>query len=181
MSSPLIRFGSLITTLLAIGLLATHHTAEPAGAGVPDISFANSSSSPDDLVGRFVTALAANDRAAIERLRVDEREYRDVIMPGSVKPGRPPQIMPDRKSEYFWRHHNTLSVYSLDGVLKGYGGGSLRLRRVEYLRVEPFAWYTAYRDPILQLETATGEVVSLQLGSIAEYRGRYKFISYRAD
>jgi hypothetical protein len=102
-------------------------------------------------------------------------------MPGSVKPGRPPQLMPADKSEYFWRHHNTLSVYSLNGVLKGYGGESFRLKSIEHPPVEQFAWYSAYRDPILRLENAAGEGIEIQLGSIAEYQGRYKFISYRAD
>jgi hypothetical protein len=180
MKLPLFRFACLAAALFAVGLL-TYRTVDRADAGTPDIVLANGAGSPDELVNRFLAALAANDRGQIESLRVDENEYRNLIMPGSVKSGFPPQLMPDKKSEYFWRQHNTLSVYTLVGLLKGYGGESFRLKKVEYPRVDEFIWYKAYRDPTLLLESEGGEVVELQLGSIAEYRGRYKFISYRSD
>jgi hypothetical protein len=151
-----------------------------AAAGIPDTSLTNGAGSPDELVNRFLTALAANDRGRIEDLRVDENEYRNVI--ARLRHGQVATTTDARQqSEYFWRRNNTLSVYSLNGVLKGYGGESFRLKKIDYARIDEFVWYKAYRDPVLHLETEAGEPVDLQLGSIAEYRGRYKFISYNSD
>jgi hypothetical protein len=174
------RFACLAAALIAIGLVA-RNGAERADDEFPVVALSNGATSPDELVSRLLAALAVNDRTGIERLRVDENEYRRLIMPGSVQPGSPPQLMPENKSKYFWQRHDTLSLYSLAGILKGYAGQSFRLKRIDYPRVEQFAWYSAYRDPIAHLETEAGETVDLPLGSIAEYRGRYKFISYHFD
>jgi hypothetical protein len=154
---------------------------QDAGAGIPPMTFGNAATSADALVERFLVALAAGDRNAIESLRVDENEYRRLIMPGSVKPGQKPQLMPDKKSEYFWRDANTKSVYTLAGIVADYGGKSYRLKTIERGRTERFAWYTAHRDPILHLEAEDGRPVRLQLGSIAELNGGFKFISYYSD
>jgi hypothetical protein len=155
--------------------------AHRAGAELPRIHLTNGQNSRAALIGRFVQALSANDRNAIEALRVNEEEYRTLIMPGSVKPGQPPQQMPEAKSEYFWNHHNTLSAYTLNALLKGRGGKPYTVKKIEFPRIDELAWYTAHRDPIIHLGTAEGSVVEIQVGTIAEHDGHFKFISYRSD
>ncbi len=129
----------------------------------------------------MLQALAANDRKGVERLAVNEHEYRALILPGSVKPGKPPQIMPEEKSAYFWRMLYTNSFYTLDNIMQGHGGKKYNLKRIEVQRVEPFAWYIAHRDPILVLEEDDGTRLDVRLGSIAEYNGQFKFISFWSD
>jgi hypothetical protein len=170
----------LLVAALAVVALWIVRATQPAGAGIPPVVLTNGAASVDAVAERFVAALSARDFRAIEALRVDETEYRRLIMPGSVKPGQAPQNMPEKKSEYFWRSANTKSIYSLATIVEQYGGKPYRLKRVEVPRVDRFAWYTAHRDPILHL-VAGGEDVELQLGTIAEYGGRFKFISYYSD
>ena len=76
----------------------------------------------DELLGRFVAALEANDGAALEALRVDETEYRKIIMPGSVKPGQPPQKLSPAADQYFWESLDTKSRYGGRALLAGYRG-----------------------------------------------------------
>lgn len=180
MRPMIVRLSCLAGALMAIGLL-TYQTADRVDASIPRIAFAGGADSVEALAQHFLAALAANDRQGIERLRVDETEYRAFIMPGSVKPGQPPQIMPEDKSEYFWRHHNTLSYYTLNNLLKIHGDNNYRLEKVDAPRVQQYAWYTAHRAPILHLQTEDGHELQIQLGSIAEHEGRFKFISYRFD
>jgi hypothetical protein len=175
-----LRMTCLALALVALALWGSS-VALRTEADLPEIRFANAKPSRDALIAGFVQALSANDREAIEKLRIDQNEYRNFILPGSVKPGRPPQIMPDDKNAYFWQHHNTLSVYSLGGLLKSYGGKIWSVRKIEYPRVDEFAWYIAHRDPIIHLQSEDGTVTTLQVGTIAEHNGRFKFISYRSD
>jgi len=165
----------------ASGLISAPGPAARSKAGIPDIELSGGASSPEALAQAFLAALAANDSKAAQRLAVSEDEYRKLIMPGSVKPGRPPQIMPDTKSEYFWRKLATTSLYTLKGMMGDYGGKKFTLKGIEVQKVEPFAWYTAHRDPVLHVETESGEPFSLRLGSMAEYHGRFKFISFWSD
>jgi hypothetical protein len=175
-----LRFASAVIAIIAVGLMI-----DPAKGRndplAPRIALSNALGSPDELAAAFVAALSANDRAAIERLRINEQEYLTLILPGSVKPGSPPQVMPRRKSEYFWSHNNSLNLYSLDALMRSSGGRQLRLERLELPQADRRAWYVVHRDPILHLVQADGSQVELQLGSVAEHGGRFKFISYRAD
>ena len=56
-------------------------TAPQAAAPHPPLS--GGASSVDDLLAKFVAAIEAKDVAALDALRVDETEYRKIIMPGS--------------------------------------------------------------------------------------------------
>src|SRR5262245_20923151 len=46
----------------------------------------NTAPSIDTLITRFLAALTAKDRKALQRLRVNERDYIDVIKPGQIEP-----------------------------------------------------------------------------------------------
>jgi hypothetical protein len=177
---PVVRL-TLAAFFVAAFLFWGRDRAHRADAEPPGIQLTNGQASRAALIERFVQALSANDRKAIEALRVNEEEYRTLIMPGSVKPGQPPQQMPEAKSEYFWKHHDTLSTYTLNALLEGRGGKPYTVEKVDCPRVEELAWYTAHRDPIIHLGTAEGSVVELQVGTIAEHDGHFKFISYRSD
>jgi hypothetical protein len=82
--------------------------------------------SREALIARFLAALAARDREALHRLRVDEDEYVEIILPGSVPPGTPLRVWPDDVRRYFWREFNTKSLYAETHLLEGFGGRHLR-------------------------------------------------------
>lgn len=143
---------------------------------------AHAAPSVDALVGRLVGALAARDREALARLRVSEREYRTIIVPGHVEPGRPPQRLPDEASRFFWEMLDTRSRYSAEALLAEFGGQRYRLKGVRFARgTRRYAGYTAHRQLRLILEDGGGAERELRTGSIAEVRGRYKFVSFVRD
>ena len=153
----------------------------PSGARAhPPLS--GGTSSVDELLGRFVAALEANDGAALEALRVSEDEYRKIIMPGSVKPGQPPQKLSPAADEYFWQSLNLKSLYGGRALLAGYSGRKYRIRNVTWLKgIDDYAWYRCYDRLELTMLDESGEEHMLNTGSVAEVDGRFKFISFIRD
>jgi hypothetical protein len=139
-------------------------------------------SSVDELLGRFVLALEANDGAALDALRVDETEYRKIIMPGSVKPGQPPQKLSAAADQYFWESLDTKSRFGGRSLLAGYKDRKYRITNVTWLKgVDEYAWYRCYdRLELTMVDESGGEHV-LNTGSVADVDGRFKFISYIRD
>jgi len=152
----------------------------PAANGAPQITLETAASSRDELIGQFLAALSANDREAIERLRINESEYLDLVLPGSVQRGKPPQIMPEKKSVFFWHYLDTRSRYFLRALTRRFAGKPLELTSVEVQKVEPLLWYTVHRDPILHVKYED-KILDIHIGSIAEIDGQFKFISYYTD
>lgn len=137
----------------------------------------NAAPSINVLVGRVLDALAANDADALHRLRVTEDEYRTFIVPGSVKPGEPPQILDKEGSEHAWGMLNTNSLYAVQNIIAKYGGHRYRLKKTEFAKGErQYAWYKAYKVVDLTLEDEKGTEGELVLGSIADVDGQFKFI-----
>jgi len=148
----------------------------------PPLPLSGGASSVDELLGKFVQALGANDRTALEALRVNEREYRQVIMPGSAKPGEPPQKLSPAADEYFWESLNTKSVYSGQFLLSHFGGKRYQIKDVAWLKgIDDYLWFRCYDRLELTLVDDAGAEHVLNTGSVAEVDGRFKFISYIRD
>jgi hypothetical protein len=155
-------------------------TAPPKAALHPPLS--GGASSVDELLAKFVAALEANDGAALEALRVDETEYRKIIMPGSVKPGQPPQKLSAAADQYFWESLDTKSRYGGRALLAGYHGRKYRVTDVTWIKgVDEYAWYRCYDRLQLTMVDEGGEEHMLDTGSVADVDGRFKFISYIRD
>lgn len=138
--------------------------------------------SSDALISRFLDALERRDATALHALRVDEREYLDVILPGSVEKGQPRRRWPEDVSRYFWSEIDSKSLYSEEALLQAWGGKHWALRGVEYERgTKQYATYTAHRQVRLTLAGEDGQEMVLATGSIAELGGRFKFLSYKRD
>ena len=153
----------------------------PRGAA-PHPPLSGGASSVDELLGRFVKALEANDGDALEALRVTEDEYRKIIMPGSVKPGEPPQKLSPKADEYFWQSLDTKSLYGGRALLAGYKGRTYRITNVTWLKgIDDYAWYRCYDRLELTLVDQRGEELKLNTGSVAEVDGQFKFISFIRD
>ena len=178
------RIGTFLVLLVAILIASAFRTtATKAKPGEPDIprglQLSNAAASIDELVGRFLRAVESGDEHAVEVLRVTEDEYRQIILPGSVEPGEPPQKFRDQESEYFWGVMNGKSLYSRANMMHGYGGKKFQLKKIGFKKgTRKWAGYIAYEKLVLTLETEDGQEVLLPTGSIAEVGGRYKFVSF---
>jgi len=156
-----------------------HASTPPARLERPaHFKLVDAAPSIDVLIDRLLDALAKNDADALHRLRVTEDEYRNFILPGSVRPGEPPQIFSEADSKHYWGMNNSNSVYAAAGILRGYGGHKYRLKGIEYAKGQKeYAWYKAYKVVSLKLEDEGGKEDGLVLGSIADVDGQFKFIS----
>jgi hypothetical protein len=176
---------SLLALGFAIAIVASScspaPTTTPATSSGP-AAFHGGASSVDELLDQFLLALAARDGKRLDQLRVDEAEYRSIILPGGGKAGEPMRQFPQRKSAYFWRLHSTKSFYATQSLLGDFGGRVLTRRATDFSRgIEHYAGFTAYRRATLTLVDERGQELELHTGSIAEHGGRYKFISYFGD
>ena len=107
----------------------------------------NSAASVNELVERLITALQAKDAAALHRLRVNEKEYLEIIVPGNVEPGQPPQHLTPPTGRYFWETLNGKSAYMGQFLLNEFGGRSYKVRDVTYEKgTKKYAWFTGYRQ-----------------------------------
>jgi len=142
----------------------------------------DSAPSIEILLQRVLDALASNDAKALRRLRVTEAEYREFIIPGSVKEGEQPTVLGVEDSTFYWQMLNTKSAYKEAALLKGFGGRKWTLKEVEYAKGhKQYAWYDAYRTTVLTVIDDAGEENELVLGSIAHVDGQYKFVGLNGD
>jgi hypothetical protein len=136
----------------------------------------------DDLVQHFVLAIRQNDEGALRNLRVNEEEYRDVILPGSAAPGEPPRAYAPDLVEFLWGSLDVKNRYGERDLLKAYGGRMLTLEKSSFQRgVREYAGYTAHRRLALTLLDEQRKEVRFEVGSVAQVGDRYKFISFMRD
>ncbi|MCX8071726.1 MAG: hypothetical protein N3C12_04670 [Candidatus Binatia bacterium] len=134
------------------------------------------------LLEKVAHAMCRQDRSALEQLLVSDEEYQEVILPGSGSPGEPAARMPGNKAQFFTRMHKTKNQYALQTLLAACSLGNLRLQAVELPSVpEQRAGYTLYREPKLRFLDAEGNAVELRPGSVVEFGGRVKMLSYFVD
>jgi hypothetical protein len=170
----------LTLATLGAGLFANGTTSSSATGHA--LQLTDAAPSVDELVERFLSALAARDRLALERLRVSEREYLKIIFPGNVEPGARPQHMPADKARFFWDLMNTKSAYGAQHLLNQFGGQRYRVKEVAYAKgTRKYAGFTAYEQLRLTLEDEGGQERELRTGSIAEVHGSFKFVSFVRD
>jgi len=156
---------------------AGHASTRPA-----TLRLQHAAPSVDALLDQFVKALARRDEQALHRLRVNEQEYRRIIIPGTVKPGEPPRQVAEEPSQFFWSMLNQKSEDVARTFLEQYGGHTLKRKNVSFTKgTRQFAWYTALGDVRLTLEDESGQVRELGTGTIAEIDGRYKFIGFNTN
>lgn len=134
--------------------------------------------SVDQLVARFLQALRKEDSDGLRALRVTEKEYQDVILPGSAKPGEPPLHYAPEFAEFLWDSLNARNYHGERTLVGGYGGKPLTLRETSLNREHEFAGYRSYGRVDLKLTDDQGNEVLLEMGSIAKVGDRFKFVSF---
>jgi hypothetical protein len=174
---------TLATLFLALALTAGCSLRSPGrSAAEAVLRFDGGAASPEELVESYLDGLRRKDEVGLRRLAVNEHEYLTILLPGTVPPGAPLADMPMKKREYFWAANHTRSQYALLARLGEFGGQEMKLKEIRYPKPpQPFALYTALRNPLIIVEKAGGEEDEIELGSIIEVGGRYKFASFFWD
>jgi len=176
------RPAAIIATMALVCVLVSvdASTDRPRGAGQPEVAgFRDWSASKEALVKRLLKALRQSDQDALRRLRVNETEYREIIVPGSVEPGEPPRQLVPEWVDLAWESLDMKSKGYEQYFLAGLGGRNLKVRALEFAEGEKeYSTYKAYRQLRLALIDDSGKDLRLETGSIAEIGGRYKFVSF---
>ncbi|HEV7731626.1 MAG TPA: hypothetical protein VGR62_05665 [Candidatus Binatia bacterium] len=172
--------------IVAILLASVTLAVRPAPASVPqpDRVRLDRAAAPslDDLVARLLAALESKDKTALRRLRVSRREYVKIIMPGFVEPGAAPRLIAPSENDFWWSMLDAKSQYSELGILSEFGGRRYTVKEITFLKgTEEYAWYTAHKRIAITLAGPDGGEATLQMGSVVEANGAFKFVSYVRD
>jgi len=129
-----------------------------------------------------MAAVGAKDMETLRKLRVTEREYMDVIVPGGVPVGEEPRRSTPKVKDVFWKLLNDKSHTYAELFAERYGGR--KYERPQFAFTKPtrhYAWYDAYGKLRLQMVDEEGNIWKLDTGSIVDVGGRYKFVGYEYD
>jgi len=170
----LVLLGALVIRPILAGPTAPRPAAEHAGL--------DGARSTDELVGELIVALNANDAKALRNLRMSEREYREVVVPGSNAPGEPPRQFTDEWKDLLWGSYDTKSSHRERDLLANLGGKALTLRKASFAGGErAYRGYNAHRQLVVDCVDGAGNDVTIPMGAIAEVDGRFKFLAFGRD
>jgi hypothetical protein len=136
--------------------------------------------SPEAVAEAVVAALDARDVRALERLSVNEHEFRQLVWP------RQPAARPERNIpwEYAWRSLAARSRHQLRGRLSEWAGG----QRFTVVGLKfagestDYGAYRVHRRSVVTLRDAAGHLENFRVfGSLIEQGGRYRVFSYVVD
>lgn len=146
------------------------------------LRFEEGAASVDELLSRFVEVLEANDPDGLQRLRVTEREYRELVVPGNVQKGEPAQMLSAEASEYFWQLMDQKSLHFQELLLLRHGGKSYAIKTAEFEKGhKEYAGHQAWRRLALVVTDEHGKDRLIRTGSIIERDDRFKFVSFIRD
>ncbi len=169
---------STLSVFLATACANTARTTPPP----PAQELTDGRPTVDALIADFVAAISANDKAALNRLRLNEAEYRSILVPGTVKPGAPPRVVSQQSSVFFWQLLDEKSRIYADQLLRDFGGRPYRHWELKFTGPpQQFAWYSTVGEVRLELQGEDDKTWHLETGSIAEVGDRFKFIGFNYD
>ena len=159
----------LVALLVAAGAVASCSSVPPL-----ESEFRN----PEALAAAVLEAMAGGDRATLERLALDEREFRDHVWP-DLPASRPERNLP---FSYVWGDLRQKSSNRLTATLAEQRGQRYRLRGVRFAETTPYAHYLVHRDSAFDVVDASGAESSLRLcGAFLQKDGVWKVFSYVVD
>jgi hypothetical protein len=136
--------------------------------------------SPQAVAEAVVAALDARDVRALERLAVNEQEFRQLVWP------RQPAARPERNIpwEYAWRSLAARSRHQLKGRLSEWARGQrFTVVRLTFAgETTDYGAYRVHRRSAVTLRDTAGRLeTSRVFGSLIEQGGRYRVFSYVVD
>ncbi len=138
------------------------------------LGLAAASHSRDALVRRFLDALATNDTTEIAAMHITAAEFAWFYYPDSPWSRRPYRQDP----ALFWLRLTAGSEKGIARALRTYGGRPLDVRGYACER-QPGTWGAARVWQRCRFRTDEGPL--RLFGSVIEWEGRYKFVSYTND
>ena len=134
--------------------------------------------SSEGLATAVLDAFARGDRARLEQLALDEREFRDHVWP-DLPASRPERNLP---FSYVWGDLRQKSSNQLTATLAAQRGKRYRLRRVHFDSTTNYAHYVVHRDSMFDVVDDAGVESRLRLcGAFLEKDGVWKVFSYVVD
>jgi len=142
-------------------------------------AFVGGERSREALVRRFIRSLASADTNDLRKMVVKGREFVDIYYPGSPYASGPYH----QPVGFAWRMIQDPSVAGFTKLLHRLGGRPMSFVRH---RCEPEVLHEGdvdrYTGCLVTIVDERGDTVTKRLfGSVVEYRGRYKFLSYNND
>lgn len=166
---------ALVAFYLSLGVSALQASSAP-------LRFEGGAASVEDLLARFVEVLEANDSDGLQNLRVTEREYRQLVVPGNVQKGEPAQMLSAEASEYFWQLMDQKSQHFQELLLVRFGGEPYTIKTVQFEKGhKEYAGHQAWRRLALLVTDEHGTDRLIRTGSIIERDDRFKFVSFIRD
>ncbi len=182
-------YRSLFGWLPAFALVLLCANADEVTASVedghlpdPPIALSGGAPSIDALMEAFLAALAKQDVAALNSLRLTKDEYQRIIVPGTVPPGSTPRTVSPIVDKHFWEMLDFKSDRYVEVLLQRYGGKKFNRGEVRFTKpAQQYDWYNAWGETRQVATDANGIEYLVTSGWIAEVGGRFKFISYQWD
>ena len=136
--------------------------------------------SPQAVAEAVVAALDARDVRALERLSVNEQEFRELVWP------RQPAARPERNIpwDYAWRSLAGRSRHQLRGRLSEWASGQrFTVVALKFAgETTDYGDYRVHRRSVVTLRDVAGRLETVRVfGSIIEQGGRYRVFSYVVD
>lgn len=160
-------------TTAVLGVAALLSIASLTGCA-PDTPLENTAASPEALVESVLSAVAAKDESALERLLVTRQEYETLLWPE----------MPDKEYtpfDFVWSLAETNSRKGIRQVLSSYGGLQLELVSIEFAE-EPEVYDSFVMRPgarVVVRRPDTGEQGVLRTFDVfIEYGDGWKLLNY---
>jgi hypothetical protein len=162
-----------MTRRLALHVLAAF--AVSCGSPSP---LEHTSPSASELARTVLRGLENRDREALDRVALNEREFRDHVWP-QLPAARPERNLP---FSYVWGDLRQKSAAALSKTLSEHGGRRYELIDVQFDGETDYATYLVHRDATFRVRDANGAEASLRLcGSMLERNGVWKVFSYVVD
>ena len=160
----------LVTTVSMLSLGLTGCSSMP--------QLANTSPSAEALATSVLEAIANGNRARLEALALDEREFRDHVWP-DLPAARPERNLP---FSYVWGDLREKSDMGLSRTLNAQTGKRYTLQSVTFAGETAYAHYQVHRDATFHVSDTSGASTELRVcGSMIEKEGVWKVFSYVVD
>jgi len=160
------RFGVVLLLAMTLG----------ACSRVPPLAVTEDT--PEGVARAVLEAVASADRSQLDRLALNEMEFRDHVWP-SLPAAREERNLP---FSYVWGDLHQKSNASLGRILAHHGRRRYELVKVAFERTTDYGSYRVHRDSSFVIRTPSGATETVRLcGSMIEQDGAWKVFSYVVD
>jgi hypothetical protein len=161
---------TLIAVSIALVLTTGCDTATPLASG---------HQSAEAVAGAVLDALARRDRAGLEALALNDREFRQHVWP-ELPASRPERNLP---YSYVWGELQQKSQIQLAQTLAEHGGRAWTLVGVRFAgETTKYPSYAVHREATLRVRDASGTESEIRVcGSMIEKDNVWKVFSYVVD